>query len=116
MTRSQVVRVAVGMFVAVLSIMVVGGFLFVIFFGAPSERLLTFKMSTQILTPLRCALSNRVEIADHPTLHFGRGPFSISFWFRTSTDRKYTAMIAKRRDTLGDGWIVGTYENNGLYF
>ena len=68
------------------------------------------------LTPVQCNLMNRVEIPNHPELQFRRDPFSISFWFRTTTQRKYIAFIGKRVHGLGDGWVVGCNEQSGLSF
>jgi len=70
----------------------------------------------KVLNPLQFDLLKRVQIPDDAQLRFRQEPFTISFWLRTSSTRKYTAMVAKRTSALGDGWVLGTGDNDGLYF
>jgi hypothetical protein len=116
MTRSQIVAIVVGIATAFVLILVAAGLLLFQFRSHPVVKSVTAGSSAQKLTPLRFALSNRVEVADSPSLRFGRGPFSISLWFRTTTDRKYIAFIAKRINLMGDGWVLGGDSHNALSF
>jgi RNA polymerase sigma factor (sigma-70 family) len=61
-------------------------------------------------------LYNRIEVPNHPALQFGTNAFSISFWLRTTTQRQGVAVMAKRTDTLGDGWIIGISDKNEIAF
>lgn len=116
MTRSQIVAIVVGIATALLIILVGAGVLLFQIRSHPLLKTVTPAPSVKKLTPLRFELSNRVEVADSPSLRFGRGPFSISLWFRTTTDRKYIAFMAKRISGMGDGWVLGADNNSALSF
>ena len=60
---------------------------------------------------LKFNLANRVEIANDPQLQFGSAPFTISFWFKTESDRSCLSFISKRSSAYGDGWVV--HEDHG---
>jgi len=68
------------------------------------------------LTSLRFDRSSRVQVETHPELEFGTGPFTISFWFKTTSQQKYLTFISKRTSTMGDGWVIHGQENNTFLF
>src|SRR3954471_20734573 len=115
MNRSQVIAIVAG---ATLTLLLILGGAGLLVFTKRSRATVnvTTPQPAPILNPLQFELSNRVEIRDDPQLRFRREPFTISFWFRTRSTRKYTAMIAKRTSALGDGWVLGSGDNDGLYF
>src|SRR5712672_3486742 len=72
--------------------------------GAGLIFFLLYKSRTsERLTALHFDLSNRAQIPNHPQLEFGTGPFTISFWFRTSSTQRYLTMISKRNNSMSDG-------------
>ena len=48
--------------------------------------------------------------------HFGRGPFSFSFWFRTTTTNRILTFMAKRKGGLSDGWVMHSLDDHSLFF
>src|SRR5678816_4603681 len=108
MTRSQTVAILSGVTTALFLIAV--AVLFFLFSGVGP------RLRPVSRTPVRFDLSNRVEIPNHPSLQFRRGPFSISMWFRTTTQRSYIAFMGKRISGLGDGWVLGANQESGLSF
>lgn len=108
MTRSQQVAIACGT-VAALLIIGFGGGIVSLLSGRSSP-------SKSALAPLRFDLSNRVEIANHPGLQFRRGPFTISFWFKTTTQQGYMTFLSKRVNTMGDGWVIHAQHNDTFLF
>jgi hypothetical protein len=108
MTRSQKIAIFSGVATSFLLIGLAALFLWV---WAIRPEL---KQATR--TPIRFDLANRIEIPNHPSLQFRRGPFSISMWFRTTSKRSYIAFIGKRINCLGDGWVLGANEKDGLSF
>ena len=65
---------------------------------------------------LRFNLSNRVEIPSDPALQFGAAPFTISFWFKTDSERALVSFISKRANSLGDGWVVHQDHGQLLFY
>jgi hypothetical protein len=66
---------------------------------------------------LQFAGSNRVEISSTPALKFGRGPFTASLWFRTTTTNQNITFISKRADALRDGWgVFGQGDHQFLFY
>lgn len=115
MTRSQKLALVTGGLLALL--LVIGALVILVFTKRSAAKIaVTSAQPEKVLNPLRFELLNRVQIADDPQLRFRQEPFTISFWFRTTSTRKYTAMVAKRTSALGDGWVLGTGDNDGLYF
>src|SRR5437773_12139366 len=94
-TKSQLVALGTGAAVGFVLLLTAVGLLAALFFR-PKEK----------LTPMRFDLSNRVQIDSHPQLQFGTGPFTISFWFKTSSQQKYFTFLSKRVNTMGDGWVI----------
>ncbi|MCI0745323.1 MAG: protein kinase [Verrucomicrobia subdivision 3 bacterium] len=61
--------------------------------------------------------SSRVEIPSSKNLEFGRQPFSVSLWLRTTTRRKNITFMAKRRNAKTDnGWVIHGQEGNQFVF
>lgn len=112
MSRSQIVALVIGIVAAVGVALL---FLGLVFFGFMPNRAGS-NPSKEVLTPLKFELLNRVQIPNHPSLQFGNGPFTISFWFRTGTDRRYIAFLAKRTSAMGDGWVVGADDKDRFSF
>jgi hypothetical protein len=108
MTRSQ--RVAIISGVATAFLLIASALLFLWFWVAAPQ------LKQAVRTPIRFDLSNRIEIPNHPSLQFRRAPFSISMWFRTTSQRKYIAFMGKRISGMGDGWVLGANAENGLSF
>ena len=65
---------------------------------------------------LKFNLGNRVEIPNDPALQFGAAPFTISFWFRTGSERPLVSFISKRVNPLGDGWVVHQDHGQLLFY
>ena len=61
-------------------------------------------------------LTSCVKIENTPDLVFGNGPFSFSFWFRTTTTNRLLTFISKRRSGLGDGWVMHSLDDHSLFF
>jgi len=56
---------------------------------------------------------NRVEIPSSKDLEFGRQPFSVSLWLRTTTRQENITFVAKRRNAKTDtGWSICGQEDN----
>jgi hypothetical protein len=108
MTRSQKVAIFSGVATALL--LISSALLFLWFWAIGPE------LKPASRTPVRFDLANRIEVANHPSLQFRRGPFSISMWFRTTSKRKYIAFMGKRISGMGDGWLLGANEQDGLSF
>lgn len=109
LTKIELMAVISGGILALL-LLILGGALAWHFTRTPATD------SKQNLTSLQFDLSRRVEIASDPALQFGAGPFTISFWFRTTSKQKYLTFICKRENTMGDGWIIHGQENNTFLF
>jgi hypothetical protein len=69
-------------------------------------RTIHVSSSNGVRHALKFNLSNRVEIPNDPALQFGDSTFTISFWFKTASERPYLGFISKRANSLGDGWVV----------
>lgn len=65
---------------------------------------------------LKFNLTSRVEIPNDPALQFGDSPFTISFWFKTASERPYLSFISKRANSLGDGWVVHQDHEQLLFY
>ena len=61
-------------------------------------------------------LTSCVRVESAPELEFGRGPFSFSFWFRTTTTNRLLTFMAKRASGLGDGWVMHSLDDHSLFF
>src|SRR5206468_9929687 len=105
MTPSQKTAIGCGTVTALLLIALAVSVLSMLVRGNRSAR-----------APIHFDLSSRVEIPNHPALQFHRNPFSISMWFRTTTQRKYIAFMGKRISGMGVGWVLGANDENGLSF
>ena len=57
-----------------------------------------------------------MEIPNDPALQFGDSPFTISFWFKTASERPYLSFISKRANSLGDGWVVHQDHEQLLFY
>jgi sialidase-1 len=108
MTRSQKVAIGCGSVAAVLIIGFAAAVLSLL--GPPTQS------NKSALAPMRFGLSNRVEVANHQALQFHRGPFTISFWFRTTTQQSYLTFLSKRANTMGDGWVIHAQQNDTFLF
>src|SRR6185436_1265590 len=108
MTRSQKVAIACGSVTA-------------IFLAGVAVTVLSLLMranygNKSARAPMHFGLTNRVEIANHPGLQFRRGPFTISFWFKTTTQQGYLSFLSKRRNTMGDGWVIHAQQDDTFLF
>ena len=61
-------------------------------------------------------LNSCVRVESAPGLEFGRGPFSFSFWFRTTTTNRILTFMAKRKGGLSDGWVMHSLDDHSLFF
>ena len=62
--------------------------------------------------------ASRVEIPSSKDLEFGRRPFSVSLWIRTTTRQENITFVAKRKDAKVDnGWsICGQGQNRFVVY
>lgn len=110
LNRIELIAVISGAVLALLFLVLGGTLVWQFAREAPPAR------PNKKFTPLKFDLSKRVQIAHDPALQFGSGPFTISFWFRTTSRQRYMTFVCKREDTLGDGWIIHGQENNTFLF
>ena len=61
-------------------------------------------------------LATRIQIESAPELEFGRGPFTFSFWFRTTTTNRLLTFMSKRISGMGDGWVMHSLDDHSLFF
>ena len=61
-------------------------------------------------------LTSCVKVESARELEFGRGPFSFSFWFRTTTTNRLLTFMSKRKSGLSDGWVMHSLEDHSLFF
>ncbi|HEY0552264.1 MAG TPA: LamG domain-containing protein [Verrucomicrobiae bacterium] len=61
-------------------------------------------------------LTTRIQIESAPELEFGRGPFTFSFWFRTTATNRLLTFMAKRVSGMGDGWVMHSLDDHSLFF
>ena len=106
-TKSQLVAIATGGVVVLL-------------LGLIAAALLTWtvqrRSEAEKLTPIHFDGSNLVQIDRAPDLQFGPGPFTISFWFRTTTPPKNQTLLSKRISTMGNGWVISALEDGKFLF
>jgi hypothetical protein len=62
-------------------------------------------------------MQHRVEVPYAPSLQFGTSPFTISFWFKTTSSRNILSPISKRISAAtGDGWVVELVQDQILFY
>jgi hypothetical protein len=102
-TKSQLVAIASGGAVAFLLALV-------------ATAVLTWtvqrRAEAEKLTSVHFDGSNLVQIENDPQLQFGPGPFTVSFWFKTTAQAKNQTLLSKRVSTMGNGWVISALEDN----
>jgi hypothetical protein len=72
--------------------------------------------ATQGMPARHFDLTSRIEVTSTPDLEFGSGPFTISFWYRTTSTNQILTFISKRASGMGDGWVIHNLPERDFYF